>query len=77
MNTGMLWFDNDPQTELKTKVTKAASYYKKKYGKAPTLCFVHPNMVKKKKSSQGKIKIRTTVTILPNHIWIGNDQTPT
>lgn len=45
MNVGMLWFDNDLKAELAAKVERAASYYHKKYGVAPTVCFVHPSML--------------------------------
>ena len=45
MNIGMLWFDNDPKVNLDTKIERAALYYAKKYGKNPTLCFVHPSML--------------------------------
>jgi len=45
MNIGMLWFDNDPKIELNKKIERAASYYRDKYGAAPTLCYVHPSMV--------------------------------
>ncbi len=44
MKIGMLWFDNDPKADLKVKIERAASYYSKKYGQAPNLCFVHPSM---------------------------------
>lgn len=44
MKLGMLWFDNDPKTPLEVKVERAAAYYRHKYGKTPTLCFVHPSM---------------------------------
>jgi hypothetical protein len=44
MNLGMLWFDNDPKVTLDIKVQRAAAYYRHKYGKAPTLCFVNPTM---------------------------------
>jgi hypothetical protein len=45
MKIGMLWFDNDPKADLKVKIERAASYYSKKYGQAPNLCFIHPSMV--------------------------------
>jgi hypothetical protein len=44
MNLGMLWFDNDPKVTLDVKVQRAAAYYQHKYGRTPTLCFVHPSM---------------------------------
>jgi len=45
MNIGMLWFDNDPKVNLDTKIERAAYYYARKYGRNPTLCFVHPSML--------------------------------
>ena len=45
MKIGMLWFDNDPHTPLAAKVEKAAAYYLTKYGRTPTVCFVHPSML--------------------------------
>ena len=45
MNIGMLWFDNDPKAGLDRKVQRAADYYRNKYGRTPTLCFVHPSML--------------------------------
>jgi len=45
MNVGMLWFDNDSKTDLNGKIERAAVYYRTKYGRVATLCFVHPSML--------------------------------
>jgi hypothetical protein len=82
MNVGMLWFDNDSKVSLDIKVERAAAYYSKKYGKTPTLCFVHPSMLPDacaaaKDEVQGKvytsdgIEVRSNRSVLPNHFWIG------
>jgi len=79
MNIGMLWFDNDPKVELTTKVERAAIYYRNKYGRSPTLCFVHPSMLAESIPAKNEttnikassIEIRSTPTVLPNHFWIG------
>lgn len=82
MNIGMLWFDNDPKDGLNAKIERAAVYYQNKYGKTPTLCFVHPSMLPGTPVSQGAgassepvksagIEIRPTRSVLPNHFWIG------
>lgn len=84
MKIGMLWFDNDPQEDIPAKVGRAAKYYRAKYGKNPTLCFVHPSMlrsspaVKEDQTDEGDpgfvaagVEVRTNQTILPNHFWIG------
>ena len=70
MHTGMLWFDNS-QTELDTKIQKAADYYHKKYGRTPDLCLVHPNMLKDTVLNEEKITVRPYRPVLPGHIWIG------
>lgn len=71
MEIGMLWFDNDPKSDLQSKVTRAAAYYRSKYGESPNLCFVHPSMLSEKMSKAGKIAVRSNIAIIPHHFWIG------
>lgn len=77
MDVGMLWFDNDEKIDLFSKVNRAAKYYQEKYGKQPNVCYVHPSMIEEirngsaKKIKAGDIEVRTTITMLPNHFWIG------
>lgn len=78
MNIGMLWFDNDPKTEINSKIERAAHYYRDKYGKSPNLCFVHPSMIGVESpdtpatiTQSGDISVRTSASVLPNHFWIG------
>src|SRR4030042_5043567 len=82
MNVGMLWFDNDSKASLEGKVERAATYYRKKYGKSPTLCFVHPSMlpeglpaseneVQSRVITTDGIEVRSNRSVLPNHFWIG------
>jgi hypothetical protein len=72
MKTGMLWFDNDPKTDLPTKIERAAAYYFQKYGQQPDLCFVHPIMlVGFINRAHEKIEVRPNRAVLPNHLWIG------
>jgi hypothetical protein len=79
MNIGMLWFDNDPQSDLVAKVTRAANYYQGKYGNRPNLCFIHPSMAVVEQDidetpanlKAGEVEVRCTQSVLPNHFWIG------
>lgn len=66
---GMLWFDNDPKADLALKVSRAVRYYEGKYGKKPTLCYVHPSM--SDETRLDGVEIKTTRSVLPNHLWIG------
>jgi hypothetical protein len=70
MHTGMLWFD-DSQTTLNMKIQNAMEYYRKKYGRVPDLCLVHPNMLKDTKLEEEPITVRPYRPVLPGHIWIG------
>lgn len=88
MDVGMLWFDNDTQTDLPHKIENAAEYYLNKYGIQPNVCFIHPCMTPEDLMSQiskpgqkenkrktiftaGSIEVRTSKSLLPNHLWIG------
>jgi hypothetical protein len=79
MDIGMLWFDNDKKSDLFTKVSRAAAYYRSKYGEEPNLCFVHPSMISEDKADAGKpetgrIEVFSNSSVLPNHFWIGVQQ---
>ena len=76
MDIGMLWFDNDPKSDVTSKVQKAAAYYRQKYGENPNLCFVHPSMISEKKTEAGEISVCTNKTMLPHHFWIGVQSQP-
>lgn len=72
MNTGMLWFDNDPKTTLTTKIQKAMDYYQKKFGRVPDMCLVNPAMLEGQgKVEVGKLSIRPYQPVMLGHLWIG------
>ena len=84
MDVGMLWFDSNKMDKLETKIRRASSYYKKKYGQAPNLCFVHPCMLaidggspEDEKVTHPKtagLELRCSKSLLPNHFWLGFKQ---
>ena len=76
MNTGMLWFDNDPKTALTAKIERAVDYYHKKYGRKPNLCLIHPTALEQEKTKPktGKVVIRPYRPVLPGHLWIGVEE---
>ena len=78
MNVGMLWFDNDPRTALTAKVSRAADYYRQKYGLVPDLCLVNPSMLGERadlvEGQSGKVVVRSNRAILPGHLWIGTEE---
>jgi len=76
MNTGLMWFDNDPQTPLAVKIEKASTYYKKKFGRLPELCLVNPSMMGNQAETnvEQHITIRAFQSVLPGHLWIGVEE---
>lgn len=71
MDVGMLWFDDDPNSDFLSKVNKAANYYRSKYGEIPDMCFVHPSMLENLTVDTSTIKINTNGSMLRHHFWIG------
>lgn len=71
MNTGMLWFDNDPKTDIAAKVNRAVEYYRQKYGQKPNLCYVHPAMLNNGLVRTAGLEVRPNRQVMPNHFWLG------
>jgi hypothetical protein len=77
MNAGMLWFDNDPKTALTAKIERAVDYYRRKYGRDPNLCLIHPSMLPQNETAEkdhpaaGTLTVRPYRPVLPGHLWIG------
>ena len=74
MNTGMLWFDNDPKTTLKDKIIRAADYYRKKYGRVPNTCLINPDALSGEKIDLGILSVRPYRPVLPGHFLIGFEE---
>lgn len=74
MDLGMLWFDDDPKADLLSKISRAADYYKHKYGEEPNLCFVHPSMIGGESTTVGQVLVCSNHSVLPHHFWIGVHQ---
>ncbi len=76
MNTGLLWFDDNPYRGLGEKVQRAVARYQQKYGQRPTVCFVHPSLLGAQADSLhptmrvGEVEVRPSRAILPDHIWV-------
>ncbi len=72
LDVGLLWFDNDPKSDLAAKVLRAAAYFQRKYGQRPTLCYVHPSMLPDRESlTVESLTVRRIPIILPHHFWLG------
>lgn len=76
MEIGMLWFDNTKSRSMSEKIVLAADYYQKKYGQTPNVCEVHPGdlLCEEIKTSTHGITVRTSKTIMANHVWLGREE---
>lgn len=69
---GMLWYDNDPRTDIASKIYQAVDYYMQKYHARPNLCYVHPSMIVPKAEDHiSGVEVRTSKQVRPNHFWLG------
>ncbi len=76
MHTGMLWFEEAPNRELRSTIQTALDYYRRKYKREPNLCLVNPAMVSGGSVQMGQLTVRAYNAILPHHIWIGVEDQP-
>jgi hypothetical protein len=70
MNSGMLWYDNDPQSNLIKRIQTAAAYFIKKYGTKPDVCFIHPSMLAEEIIGELGMEVRKNYLIRPNYFWL-------
>ena len=76
MPYGMLWYEGDKNKPLAQKVTDAALYFKKKYGRMPETCLINDKEAAKLPADtsdevnvDGRIvKIRSWHGIVPKHL---------
>lgn len=70
LQVGLLWYDGDPKRPLTTKVERAVSRYREKYGRSPNACYVHQDALERNMEWQG-VRIVGVPNVLPDHFWVG------
>ena len=75
MKVGMLWFDDNKDREIGSKIERAIQHYLRKYGQRPTVCYVHPANLMGVNTSFDGIKVKASNSVLPHHFWIGEEET--
>ncbi len=80
MQSGLLWFDNDPHRGLSNKIEDAARRYREKFGRAPDTCYVNskifngePETVTPSDLARPALRIVPMANILPHHFWVGEE----
>lgn len=70
MRIGMLWVDQKAGS-LEEKVSRAAEYYRRKYGETPNVCFVNPRDLAEPVNVAAGIEVKPWQYIQRGALWIG------
>jgi hypothetical protein len=71
MQTGLLWFDDNPERPVSAKIERAAQRYRERFGRSPNLCYVHPRTLAGAGDLAVGLQVTTATTVQPNSFWIG------
>ena len=78
MQSGLLWFDNDPGRSIAVKITNAAQRYREKFGVAPNTCYVNGRALTEAEAMlvcQGTaLRVVPAPNILAHHFWVGVEE---
>ncbi len=75
MKKGLLYYDDNPGRDLAEKVGQAAARYRRKYGAAPDVCYVHPSALSDNKvKNVGGVRVASRSTVLVHHFWVGVEE---
>jgi len=84
---GLLWYDDDPGRDLAEKIRRAAQRYRKKFGRSPNICYVHPSVMSSlvpegngegqgdKAQKVGGMQVASLPSVLQHHFWLGQEET--
>ena len=68
---GMLWFNNDPKTDLADKIRQAVDFYSAKYGGHPNVCLVNPKTIGEQTPQVDGVRVDANKSIQVNHYFVG------
>jgi hypothetical protein len=80
MDIGLLWFDNNPSTDIEEKVRRAAGHYRRKFGRPANLVFANsatlaeqPGHAAPFEVEQDGVALKVVAAghMLPHHFWVG------
>jgi len=70
---GLLWYNPKLMQDYDKALDEVREYYFRKYNKSGNVAvYVHPTCVQPTQL-QG-IMIKSTLSVLPNHVWIGQEE---
>jgi hypothetical protein len=81
MQSGLLWFDNDPHRQLAVKIADAARRYQEKFGAAPNICYVNQAALEGDETKlpvqemqASSLRVVPASNVLLHHFWVGIEE---
>ncbi len=78
MQTGLLWYDGDPNRGLVAKIEDAARRYREKFGQTADTCYISNRAVADAGTQQTlsglAVRVIPSKTIMPHHFWVGREE---
>jgi len=71
METGLLWFDDNPRVSFASKVESAARRYRERFGRPANVCYVHPQTWAAAAAMPAHVQVITSSTVRPDYFWVG------
>ena len=70
----MLWRDDNPNVSLETRIIRAASYYREKYGRTPEVCRMNSKDMIAGINSAGPIRLQAVRYVMPGYFLLGDEE---
>jgi hypothetical protein len=82
MREGLLWYDDNPGRDLAEKIGPAVRRYRKKFGVAPNVCYVHASTLAAASEPGGNgherevggVLVASLPSVLRHHFWLGREE---
>ena len=70
MKEGMLWYVNDPGSDIAESIGKAVDFFKGKYGYGPLACYVPSTALESEFLFDDTLKVIPDDKVIKNHLWL-------
>ena len=78
MQTGLLWFDSDPNRGLAAKIEDAARRYREKFGQTPDTCYISNTAMTDAGMQQTlsglAVRVVPSTNMPRHHFWVGREE---
>lgn len=71
MEIAELFLVENLKGDLENQVAWAADRFQQKYGQRPTLCAIHPSLMRGRLNYLSGIQLEGRKSLLPKYLWLG------